>query len=72
MAKEAAKTIRTEVRVYRIELPCEEKDCNGTMESCAGMVLTTYPAQYPHKCTKCGTEIHISGVKYPYIEHKVK
>ena len=60
---------RTEVKTYKVELVCES--CSeGTMESCAGMVLTSLPAQYPHRCTECGTETHITGTTYPYMEHK--
>ncbi len=60
---------RTEVKTIKVELVCEE--CNkGVMEGCAGVVLTTYPAQYPHKCTECGAEIHVTGTTYPYMEYK--
>lgn len=66
---ETLRTIRTEVKVYRIERPCEIEGCDGMVESCAGTVLMSSPPQYPHKCTKCGTEQHILGITYPYIEH---
>ncbi len=72
MESKVFKTIRTEVKAYRIERPCEEEGCDGMIESCDGVVLLSYPAQYPHRCTKCGAVHHISGVTYPYIEHKVK
>ncbi len=60
---------RTEVKTVKVELVCES--CNkGTMESCEGMVLTTYPVKYPYKCTECGVEIHVTGTTYPYMEYK--
>ncbi len=60
---------RTEVKTVKVELVCES--CNeGTMESCEGMVLQTYPAKYPHKCTKCDHTTHITGITYPYMEYK--
>lgn len=34
-----------------------------------GIVLTSNPPQYPHKCTNCGyTQTY--GVQYPYIVHQ--
>ncbi len=57
---------RTEVKTYKVELVCESCD-KGTMESCAGVVLQSHPPQYPHRCTECGVETHISGTTYPYI-----
>ena len=71
METEVLKTIRTEVKAYRIELPCEKEGCDGALVSCSGMTLTSNPPQYPHKCTKCGKEKHILGITYPYIEHEV-
>ena len=68
---EVFKTIRTEVKAYRIELPCEEEGCDGMIEAYAGAVLLSNPPQYPHKCTKCGKEKHVLGITYPYIEHTV-
>ena len=43
-------------------------ECNSQMKA-TGTVLTSFPPQYPHKCTKCGYEIRY-GIheKYPYIE----
>ena len=31
-----------------------------------GIVLTSNPPQYPHKCQSCGHE-QIYGMQYPYI-----
>ncbi len=70
MEPEVLKLVRTEVKAIRVELPCEEDGCSGKLETCEGMVLTSYPALYPHRCTKCGVERHISGITYPYIEYK--
>ncbi len=60
---------RTEVKTVKVELICES--CNkGTMESCDGSVLMSNPPQYPHRCTECGAERHITGITYPYMEYK--
>ena len=60
---------KTEVKTYKVELACE--NCGeGTMESCDGAVLTSNPPQYPHACTNCDAEIHVTGTTYPYMEHK--
>lgn len=53
-----------EVKTYEVEMCCDE--CGeGLMRPCGNIILTTYPVQYPHQCTKCG---HIANytVKYPY------
>jgi transcription elongation factor Elf1 len=58
--------IKKEVKTYKTEYVCDE--CGiGTMESCSGIVLTSNPPRYPHKCTNCGCERHFTGTKYPVI-----
>ncbi len=60
---------RTEVKTVKVELMCER--CGeGTMESCDGTVSISNPAHYPHRCTECGAETHITGTTYPYMEYK--
>ncbi len=62
------KTIRTKTEAYRIELPCEEEDCDGMVESTGSMALTSFPEQYLHKCTKCSAGRFVSGITYPHVE----
>lgn len=38
-----------EVKTYKVIARCE---CGGQMRQ-TGVVLTTYPAQYPHVCDRC-------------------
>lgn len=53
-------------RYVKHELLCP--DCNASMEP-TGEVLCSYPAQYPHICPVCGTQIQYGITeKYPYIE----
>lgn len=60
---------RTEVKAYRVDLTCES--CGeGTMERCDGGMLMSDPPQYPHRCTECGAETHVTGTKYPYMEYE--
>ncbi len=61
---------RTEVKTVKVELVCEE--CNkGTMEPYNdGPLVIPSPQGYPHRCTECGAEIHITGTTFPYMEYK--
>ena len=65
------KTSEIETKVTAIQV---EKQCpvcsKGTMVISSGIVLTAYPAQYPHVCTECGHSQHYSGIQYPYIKYK--
>ncbi len=61
---------RYEVKAFKVELMCDNPGCGGVLESCGGMVLATYPAQYPHQCTDCGKTKHIGGKIYPYMEYE--
>ena len=66
------KVIRSKVDSYRIDLPCTEEGCSGSMEHAhTGPVLTSYPPQYPHMCTECGFQMYITGQTYPYIENGI-
>ena len=42
-------------------------DCGGEYIA-TGMVLTSYPAQYPHECDKCGGKVTLD-FPYPTIMH---
>lgn len=46
------KTFRTKTFIER--LYCD--NCGTEMQS-TGIALTTYPAQYPHKCPNCGEQV---------------
>ena len=59
---------RSEVKTVKVELVCGS--CNeGTMER-DGVVLMSNPPHYPHRCTECGAEIHVTNIIYPYMEYK--
>lgn len=53
------------VRVTKL---CDK--CNEAMVF-SGQVLTTYPGQYPHYCSKCGNKQTYFQV-YPGIEYRTK
>lgn len=57
---------RREVRTYKVELICDE--CGVPMEF-TGMVYTTYPGQYEHRCPKCG-RTSCPNCAYPIIEYE--
>lgn len=57
---------KVEVKTYEVHLMC---DCGGEMRH-TGMVLTSNPAQYPHKCEKCGaTETRFDEI-FPHIVYE--
>lgn len=57
-----------EVKTYKVIARCE---CGGQMKP-TGVVLSTYPAQYPHVCDRCGqTETYFKEYPtyvYGYVE----
>lgn len=63
--------IRTELKVYKVELQCEKCD-EGTMIS-TGEYQAVSPLRYFHKCSnkQCDNQIVIpGGKKYPVLEYK--
>ena len=67
---ESLRLVRKKVISIKVQLPCEHEGCAGFMESSSGMVLTSNPPQYPHRCNICGVERHITGHTFPYMEFK--
>ena len=57
--------VKKEVKAYKICAICE---CGGEYEY-QGMVLTTYPAQYPHICNRCG-KVNTFLSAYPKMEYE--
>ena len=57
---------RREIKTYKTELICDE--CGVPMEF-TGMVLTSYPEQYVHKCRKCGKTEYLTRL-YPLTEYE--
>lgn len=62
-----ARERRREVRTILIKLICEKCECEILP---TGECLTSYPAQYLHKCTGCGLTTHIAGKTYPYLDYE--
>jgi len=57
-----------EVKVFEIKYKCDE--CNdGYLILNNDCTLLTHPAQYPHKCDKCGSTKHFTIV-YPYYKYE--
>ena len=44
----------------------------GTEMEFTGIVLTSYPAQYPHRCPKCDYRYTTYGEAYPIMKYKPK
>lgn len=56
-----------EVKVVIEHMYCPSCGCEMQF---TGMVLTSYPAQYPHKCPECGyTHTTTDGI-YPMTKYK--
>lgn len=55
------------VKKFKTKTFIERLYCDkcGTEMQWTGVCLTSYPAQYPHKCPNCGEEVHTTGVFYP-------
>ncbi len=58
---------RTEVKTYQVTYTCDV--CNEGEMQPAGVTLMSNPAQYPHKCKKCGSEKTFRS-KYPKIVYE--
>lgn len=57
--------VATQIFPHRVEYLCDA--CRkGTMRP-TGMVLTSHPPQYPHRCTACDASM-TSLKQYPCIE----
>jgi uncharacterized Zn finger protein len=57
---------RREVKTYKVDLICDE--CGTPMEF-TGVVLTSYPGQYVHKCPNCG-RTESPACAYPITEYE--
>ncbi|MDO4328743.1 MAG: hypothetical protein Q4C66_05345 [Lachnospiraceae bacterium] len=57
--------IITECKVIRVEMVCD-KCMEGMMEP-TGLVLTSYPPRYEHRCSVCGHE-KMYHVRFPHHE----
>jgi hypothetical protein len=61
-------------------IPTESFIVYGVCDNCGGRlvrlplaaILTSNPAQYPHKCETCAQEKLITGKAYPYTEYSEK
>jgi predicted RNA-binding Zn-ribbon protein involved in translation (DUF1610 family) len=58
---------KVEVRTYHVDYICD-KCGEGFMRS-TGMMLDSYPPQYPLKCSECGHEQTFSKC-YPVVGHE--
>ena len=52
------------VNIYEVDFKCDV--CGKGYMRPLGTVLPSYPAQYPHRCNKCGAEMNVIGCTYPY------
>lgn len=59
---------RTEVKTYVVRYICD--DCGEGEMVPTGQCLTSWPAKYPHKCSKCGASATFTGSSYPRTVYK--
>lgn len=59
---------RTEVKLIQVDYRCPR--CNEGFLRHTGIVLTSYPVQYPHECNNpdCDYAETFRGISYPYNE----
>lgn len=57
---------KKEAKTYIVRLYCN--NCGNEMES-TGVVLTSYPEQYPYECPNCGSKI-TANERFPKIEYQ--
>lgn len=57
---------KTPVKVIQVNYHCDE--CPDGSMLPTGITLTSYPPQYPHKCTNCGATKTFNTI-YPYLEY---
>lgn len=62
--------IRSEVKEVEVDYLCPR--CNKGYLRPTGMVLATYPPQFPHFCNNpdCDYTETFRDIRYPYIEYK--
>jgi len=61
---------KTELKTIEVNFRCPK--CEKGYLKHTGMVLTSYPAQYPHVCDnkECDYKETFRGLKYPHIEYE--
>ena len=69
MSNPGLEEVREVLRPVRVNLRCPK--CNdGFMHRSNDGVLLSNPPKYEHKCSKCGTVLHLTEV-YPKLEYEV-
>ena len=53
------------VQTYEVDYKCDV--CSKGWYRPTGVVLTTFPAQFPHECNFCGAEMIVREHTYPYV-----
>ena len=66
MEKEIPEFRQEEIKPVMEHMYCPK--CGTEMEF-TGTVLTSYPAQYPHRCPKCDYRYTTDGI-YPMLKYK--
>ena len=54
---------------YEAHWMCDRDGCEGEMRDNSGIVLTSYPPQYPHHCDHCG-RYDTADSHYPCVMHE--
>ncbi len=58
--------IMYQVRTYEVDFKCDV--CGKGFYRPTGIIYPTYPPQYLHKCTVCGSKMVVTGNIYPYTK----
>lgn len=58
--------ITINLKPVKIDYECDK--CKAGRYAFSGIVLTSYPPQYPHVCDECDDK-KTFNVKYPYIKY---
>lgn len=61
------KTIRTEVKTYRVDRMCDK--CDKGLMIATGTGITRSRSSWEHKCNRCGHTEMYEDLYYPKIEY---
>jgi hypothetical protein len=62
-------TREMEVRTFEVEYACDAPGCHGVMRP-TGVMLTSNPPKFPHRCTICDAAITFADVRFPQLVYR--
>lgn len=66
--KEQYQIVKKEVKAVKKQLKCTK--CEEGFMVTTGVVLTSQPPQYEHKCNKCDNVVQVQGAAFPVIDYE--